>query len=76
MIAKNNPFNIRVGSRWLGLVGQNKGFCEFASMEYGVRAAAYLLMRSYRKRGIMSIRAIIERFAPSSENDTAHTNEM
>ena len=70
MIAKNNPFNIRCGSRWLGLSSSSKGFCEFETLEYGVRAACVLLLQSYRKKGVCRLSSIISRFAPSVENDT------
>lgn len=68
----NNPFNIRFSksNRWVGLLGNNNGFCSFVSLELGVRAAAYLLMVTYRKLGINTIREILFRFAPLSENDT------
>lgn len=68
---KNNPFNIRSGSRWLGLTGSRNGFCEFETLEYGVRAACVLLLQSYRKKGVRQICSIISRFAPPSENNTA-----
>lgn len=73
MIGRCNPFNIRYNSRnnWLGQTGQTRGFADFSSMEYGIRVAAVLVMRSYRKKGILSICEIINRFAPSSENATA-----
>ena len=67
----NNPFNIRSGCKWLGLVGSRKGFCVFDSLEYGVRAACVLLLQSYRKKRVYTIRSIIGRFAPVSENDTS-----
>lgn len=67
---KNNPFNIRSGSSWLGLSGTKNGFCEFSDLKYGIRAAAYLLLRSYRKRGIDQLYTILNRFAPASENNT------
>lgn len=71
MIAENNPFNIRVGrTPWCGQVGSTKGFCIFDSLDLGVRAAALLLLQTYRKRGCFTISAIIKRFAPSSENNT------
>lgn len=73
MIGKCNPFNIRFskGNHWKGQVGNTKGFCDFASIDFGVRAAAYLLVRSYRSKGITTYSKIIERFAPPSENNTA-----
>lgn len=75
MIGKNNPYNIRYSHRnqWLGLSNENpstKGFCNFIDRSYGIRAACYLLMRSYRIKRCVSIADIIERFAPSSENDS------
>lgn len=71
----NNPFNIRYShkNQWLGLDPINpciKGFCNFSHYNYGIRAAAYLLLRSYRKKGIFTIRSIVERFAPPVENKT------
>lgn len=72
---KNNPFNIRYTNRskWRGLTGAKNGFCEFSSMEYGVRCCLYLLLRTYKKRGWLTIRQIIEHFAPASDhNDTNH----
>lgn len=72
MIGKNNPFNIRFvrSNHWIGQVGQTNGFVDFSWMEYGVRAVAMLVMRSYRSRGILTISEIINRYAPSTENNT------
>lgn len=72
MIAKNNPFNIRYVSsnKWRGQVGICHGFAVFSSLELGVRAACQLVMVSYRRKGVKSVRDIITRFAPPSENDT------
>lgn len=72
MIGLNNPFNIRYasGNHWLMSDGDTRGFVNFKSLEYGVRAACILVMRSYRKNGVLTIAEIIHRFAPPSENDT------
>lgn len=72
MINKNNPFNIRYSSlnKWKGLTGNHKGFCEFEDLKYAIRAAATILMCSYRKRGVKSYRAIINAYAPACENNT------
>lgn len=74
MVGKNNPFNIRYNPRnmWLGLAQNQvyRGFCNFVDIKYGIRAACYLLMVSYRKKGVLTVSEIISRFAPSSENDT------
>lgn len=73
MKIKNNPFNIRynAANRWKGLVGNYKGFCEFEDIKFSVRAAAHLLMWSYRKSGCFTYLDIINRWAPPSENDTS-----
>ncbi len=71
MIAANNPFNIRFNKRnnWLGQIGQKRGFCEFDSINHGVRAA-FVLIKGYIERDIDTPRKIINRFAPPKENDT------
>ena len=71
MIAKNNIFNIRKGPRaWKGETGARNGFVEFETREYGIRAWI-VLMRTYRqKHRCATVRAIITRFAPPSENNT------
>ena len=71
MIAKNNIFNIRAGrAQWLGMTGTRKGFVEFDTQEHGIRAWL-VLMRSYRRRyGCRTIRQIVTRFAPPTENQT------
>lgn len=73
MIGKNNPFNIRFSrnNMWIGQVGQTNGFVNFSDEEYGIRAAALLIMRSYRSKGVLTISEIIHRYAPVSENDTS-----
>lgn len=71
MIGKNNPFNIRVSnSKWIGSNGSVRGFVSFDNRKFGIRAACILIMRSYRKLGVLTIQEIINRFAPSIENDT------
>lgn len=49
MIAKNNIFNIRkgLGAKWQGETGARKGFVEFETREYGIRAWI-VLMHNYR----------------------------
>ena len=71
MVAKNNPFNIRYSknNRWFGQYGQNKGFVMFSSLDCGIRAMI-IILRNYRKFGLNTIKGIITRFAPSTENDT------
>lgn len=75
MIGKNNPLNIRHNSSkmWKGQdlkKPQTKGFCNFIDVRYSIRACAYLLMRSYRKKGLRTYAELIKRYAPESENPT------
>lgn len=72
MIGKNNPFNIRYQKQnhWKGQMGRTGSFINFSCRQYGIRAAAYLLTWSYRRIGIDTIDGIINRFAPSVENET------
>ena len=72
MIGINNPLNIRhsIWNPWRGEAEPCRGFCQFVTLEYGVRAACITLMRSYRKRGLKTIRQVLERWAPPSENNT------
>ena len=73
-IRNNNPLNIRRSKdNWQGLrvLQEDKAFCQFESMEYGWRAAFVLLCRTYYvKYRLQTIRAIITRWAPPSENNT------
>ena len=55
----------------LRVIQQDASFCQFETMEYGWRAAFYLLTRTYyHKYRLYTIRDIISRWAPPSENDT------
>lgn len=72
-IRNNNPGNIRCGStKWLGLSNfQNDSeFCQFDTMEYGVRALLVLLRTYYNKYHCVTIKKVISRFAPLTENNT------
>ncbi|MBO6125050.1 MAG: hypothetical protein J6P55_04220 [Bacteroidaceae bacterium] len=77
-IRNNNPLNIRLSSdKWQGQVLPQRGsgegaFCQFEKMEYGWRAAFVILCKTYYgKRGLKTIRAIVSRWAPNNENNTA-----
>lgn len=71
-IRNNNPGNIEYGkfAKSLGATGSDGRFAVFQSMEDGVRAAMQLL-ESYVARGYDTIRKVIARWAPNSENNTA-----
>jgi hypothetical protein len=70
-ITNCNPGNIRHGANWVGMAPEqtDPAFVQFSKPEYGIRAIARVLM-TYEAKGIDSVREIIERWAPSSENDT------
>ena len=70
-VINNNPLNIRynLSTKWKGQAGANKGFCVFTDMVYGYRAAIVLLC-NYQRKGYDTIRKIITRWAPPSENNT------
>ena len=74
-IRNHNPLNIRRSKdQWKGMaeVQSDRAFVQFKSLEYGWRAAFYLLTRTYyHKYRLYTIRGIISRWAPSSENDTS-----
>lgn len=70
----NNPGNIRPGYDWEGMkgvhdAGKNGQFIIFADVEYGIRALALDIYNKWVK-GRRTIRKIIERYAPPSENKT------
>ena len=67
----NNPFNIRQYNQgFVGETGTEDGFISFEDPMYGVRAADRVLTTYGRDRDIGSIRGLVSRFAPPSENET------
>lgn len=72
----NNPGNIREGysdkTAWKGerATDDDPEFEEFETPEDGIRALGKVLLYYQRKYGIRTIRGIINRWAPSNENDT------
>lgn len=78
-IRNNNPGNIRVGVLFDGIAtpGQRtpvqkteKEFSVFISPEMGLRALTRNFLTSNKKNGRDTVRKMITRFAPPSENDT------
>ena len=73
-IRNNNPLNIRRSKdQWQGLskTQGDRSFCQFETLEYGWRAAFCLLTRTYyHKYRLYTVRAIVSRWAPPSENNT------
>ncbi len=73
-IRNNNPLNIRRSKdKWKGMraVQSDAQFCQFESLEWGWRAALWLLTRTYyHKYRLFTIRAIVTKWAPAIENNT------
>ena len=54
------------------MTGVRKGFVEFETQEYAIRAWL-IRMRTYRRRsGCRTVEQIVTRHAPPNENDTAN----
>ena len=76
-LRNNNPLNIRHSAdEWLGARKKqtDKAFVQFRNMTYGYRAA-WKIMQSYYERFVLrnkqfTVRNIISRWAPPTENDT------
>lgn len=75
-IRNNNPGNIdyNLRTKWQGLVldadRKDPRFCEFKDATWGVRAICVVLINYQDKYGLNTVRGIINRWAPSNENDT------
>jgi len=71
-VRNNNPGNIRKsGTVWMGMSATqtDPSFVQFVAPEYGIRAIAKI-MKSYRALGLNTVREVIRRWAPPSENNT------
>lgn len=72
-IRNNNPLNIRKGNNWQGErhPQKDKDFEEFENLEMGLRAG-FIILRHYMNMHppVNTVRTIIQRWAPASENDT------
>lgn len=67
-----NPGNIRRNATaWQGMAPEqtDPSFVQFISAEYGIRAIAKI-MRSYKALGLNTVREVIRRWAPPTENNT------
>lgn len=69
----NNPGNIRLSSAsWQGQVaGDDSQFATFAAPADGLRALAKLLRNYQDLYGLRTVRGLVTRWAPASENNTA-----
>lgn len=79
-IRNNNPFNIIDSKiKWQGESDKNVDlkFEEYKTMEDGIRAGMIILRSYMLKHNLKTIRKIINRFAPTIENDTnAYVNAV
>lgn len=69
----NNPGNIdRNTTKWLGMADKQTDarFIVFKEMKYGCRAILKLLSTYYTKYNLCTVKDIISRWAPTTENDT------
>lgn len=75
----SNPGNLEAKDHWQGLMAHadmtedqraEVRFAVFQNATWGFRALAKLLLNYQRKYQIGTVRGIINRFAPSNENDT------
>lgn len=71
-LRNNNPGNLRPSTsyRWRGEISANSGFVVFDTATNGLRAMAKNLSNQQRLHGLTTIRSIIRKYAPESENDT------
>lgn len=75
-IRNNNPGNIdwSAANNWVGQKGKEEGpngrFAVFTDAKYGIRALGKLLQTYYNKKGLVTVREIITRWAPATENNT------
>ena len=70
-IRNNNPLNIRVGNNWKGEVSHptDHAFEQFTDMKWGVRAAFIVLRNYIIRHRCNTIKKIIPRWAPNSDNN-------
>ena len=73
-IRNHNPLNLVhvPRNKWQGLADPpNEGrFCRFVSPVWGIRAAALNLIAYQDRHGLRTIKALVEKWAPFTENNT------
>ena len=71
----NNPGNIRLSRvKYKGECAESSDpeFRQFESVEWGYRAIFMLLYTYHRRHGCRTLRQMIDRYAPPSENPTSN----
>ena len=74
-IRNNNPGNIRRNHiKWKGLseTQTDPSFAQFETPFYGLRAMMKVLVTYYTKHNLKSLKEIINRYAPHTENPTSY----
>lgn len=78
-VRNNNPGNIVTGDAWQGIMSRDdmtpeqtaeKRFVVFKTPVWGFRALGIVLLNYQHKHNLHTIRQMIDRWAPSVENDT------
>ena len=69
-IRNNNPGNIVAGDKWLGRTGTDGKYVKFKSSVYGIRAIGKIINTYEKRYKINTVKGIITRWAPPSENNT------
>lgn len=71
-LRNHNPGNLRHGDAWKGMAPKqpDQDFVTFIDPLWGLRAMAKVLLAYTTLHGRRTVRAIVSRWAPSSENDT------
>lgn len=70
----NNPGNIRPATeKWQGEITRfGQPFCEFSTIEYGCRVMLKLLKNYMVRKQLLTVSAIIARWAPVTDNNDPH----
>lgn len=68
---QNNPGNIRYNPDIRGVIGNDNGFSKFDSLANGIRAIWVVLNTYANSYGLKTIRQILTRYAPATENNLA-----
>lgn len=74
-LRRNNPGNLRpLGARdkWEGQISVQNNFSVFIDVSWGIRAMATNIVGLIIKYKVDTIRKLITKYAPPSENNTAH----
>ncbi|MCC9297017.1 hypothetical protein LOK69_00650 [Escherichia coli] len=69
-VRNNNPGNLEASSSnpWVGQTGSDGRFAKFETPEHGIRALGRNLV-SYQRHGVDTVKEIINRWAPPSDNN-------